>query len=83
MNKDYFLTPEEFETIYGKVPRLTVEVIIKSEKGVLLSLRSIEPFKGDWHIPGGTVFYGESLADAVRRVTKRELGVTVRGEPEF
>ncbi|HVV25867.1 MAG TPA: NUDIX domain-containing protein [Candidatus Saccharimonadales bacterium] len=82
-DKDYPLTPEEFKSIYSKVPRLTVEVVIKSDKGVLLSLRDIEPCKGLWHLPGGTVFFGEKLTDAVRRVAKRELGVTVVGEPEL
>lgn len=78
-DKDYPFTLEEFHEIYGKVPRLTVEVVLKSDKGVLLSLRDIEPHKGAWHLPGGTVFFGEKLTDAVRRVAKRELGVDVTG----
>ena len=82
-NQDYPLTPEEFHDIYSRVPRLTVEVIIRSDKGVMLSLRDIEPYKGFWHLPGGTVLFGESLKDAVRRVAARELGVRVRGEPKF
>lgn len=77
MSKDYPLTLEEFHEIYSKVPRLCVEVVIKSDKGVLLSLRDIEPCKGLWHLPGGTVFFGEKLTDAVRRIAKRELGVDV------
>lgn len=78
-DKDYPFSLEEFRAIYKKVPRLTVEVVIKSDKGVLLSLRDIEPWKGLWHLPGGTVFFGEQLTDAVKRVAKRELGVTVIG----
>lgn len=81
--KDYPLTPEEFRDIYSKVPRLTVEVIVKSEQGILLSLRDIEPYKGFWHIPGGTVFFDELLTDAVRRVARREMNLTVKGQPEF
>ena len=75
--QDYPLSPEEFDAIYSKVPRLTVEIIIKSGKGVLLTLRNIEPCKGQWHLPGGTVFFGEKLTDAVARVAKRELGIIV------
>jgi ADP-ribose pyrophosphatase YjhB (NUDIX family) len=78
-DKDYPFTLEEFHEIYGKVPRLTVEVVLKSNRGVLLSLRDIEPCKGLWHLPGGTVFFGEKLTDAVQRVAKRELGVDVTG----
>lgn len=74
---EYPLTSEEFRTIYSKVPRLTVEIIVKSEKGILLTLRDIEPYKDMWHLPGGTVYFNERLADAVRRVAKKELGITV------
>jgi ADP-ribose pyrophosphatase YjhB (NUDIX family) len=76
-NKDYPFSLEEFQVIYSKVPRLCVEVVLRSDKGVLLSLRNIEPCKGLWHLPGGTVFFGESLDGAVKRVAKRELDVTV------
>ncbi len=76
-NDEYPMTLEEFHDVYSKVPRLTVEVVLKSDKGVLLSLRDIEPCKGLWHLPGGTVFIGEKLTDAVSRVARRELGVKV------
>ncbi|MBI3494941.1 NUDIX domain-containing protein [Candidatus Saccharibacteria bacterium] len=74
---EYPLTSEEFRTIYSKVPRLTVEIIVKSEKGILLTLRDIEPYKGMWHLPGGTVHFDERLPDAVVRVAKKELGINV------
>ena len=28
-------------------------LLSKSEDGILLYLRSIEPYEGKWHIPGG------------------------------
>ena len=71
------LTREEFRYIFGKVPRLTVEVVIRSSDGVLLTLRRIEPCKGLWHLPGGTVHFGEKLTEAVRRIAKREVGLEV------
>jgi myo-inositol-1(or 4)-monophosphatase len=41
------LTQQEFDSIYSKVPRLTVEVIVKdSKRGVFLTKRAIEPCKG-------------------------------------
>ena len=43
------------------------------DRGVLLSLRDIPPNEGAWHIPGGTVLFGERLTDAVTRVALREL----------
>jgi ADP-ribose pyrophosphatase YjhB (NUDIX family) len=82
-DQDYPMSLEEFNEVYSKVPRLTVEVVIKSARGVLLSLRDIEPCKGLWHLPGGTVYFGEKVTDAVRRVAKRELGVEVTGQPKL
>ena len=71
------LTRDEFRDIYSKVPRLTVEVVVRSPAGVLLTLRDIEPCRGLWHLPGGTVRFGEKLVDAVRRVAAREVGIDV------
>jgi len=71
------LAQEEFRYIFSKVPRLTVEVVIRSSDGVLLTLRRIEPCEGLWHLPGGTVHFGEKLTEAVQRIAKREVGLAV------
>jgi hypothetical protein len=47
------LSEKKFWDIYKKVPRLTVEIILKSEKGIYLTERQIEPCKGLWHFPEG------------------------------
>ena len=78
-NKRPFST-EEFKKIYSKTPRLCVDLIINTPKGIVLSLRSIEPYKGEWHFPGGTVFYKEKIVDAIDRVALEEVGITVRVE---
>lgn len=76
MANKYPLTKEEFDAIYSKVPRLTVEVIVKNRDGAIyLTKRAIEPCKGQWHLPGGTVYMGESLIDAIKRVAKKELDI--------
>ncbi|MGO9898432.1 MAG: NUDIX hydrolase [Solirubrobacteraceae bacterium] len=72
------LPKAEFDWIFARVPRLTVEVVIAEPgRGVLLSLRGIDPCKGMWHLPGGTVRFGEPAVDAVKRVAHAELGLTV------
>jgi hypothetical protein len=55
------LPQAEYEAVYARVPRLTVEVVIASEAGVLLTRREAGPCQGLWHIPGGTVRFGEVL----------------------
>ena len=73
------LPQEEFDTIFSRVPRLTVEVVIATDAdGVLLALRDFGPCRGLWHLPGGTVRFGEPLVAAVARVAADELGVAVR-----
>ena len=69
------LSPSEFEAIYHKVPRLTVEIILQNDGAVFLTKRAIEPCQGQWHLPGGTVRFGETLVAAVERVAQRELGI--------
>ena len=72
------LPQDEFDRIFSRVPRLTVEVVIAStERGVLLALRDFGPCKGLWHLPGGTVRFGEPVTEAVKRVALDELGLTV------
>ena len=72
------LPPAEYERIYARVPRLTVEVVVVAAAGgVLLARRREEPCAGLWHIPGGTVRFGEPLTEAVHRVVAEELDLEV------
>ena len=72
----------EFDSIFSRVPRLTVELVITSpERGVLLQLRDSEPCKGTWSLPGGTVRFGEPAVEAVQRVARDELGLAVSVGP--
>ena len=75
------LTEQEFREIYAKVPRLTVEVVVQSPLGILLMKRTEGPCSGLWHIPGGTVRFGEPLVAAVERVASTELGLAVDAGP--
>jgi ADP-ribose pyrophosphatase YjhB (NUDIX family) len=70
---------DDFTYIYSRVPRLTVEVVIRDPGGVFLTKRDSGPCAGRWHIPGGTVRFAEPLEDAVARVALAETGVTVAG----
>lgn len=79
MSDRHPLTQEEFNNIYSKVPRLTVEIIVKNPRNeIYLTKRAIEPCKGQWHLPGGTVRFGEPLVSAVQRIAARELGIVIK-----
>ncbi len=75
------LAEGEFHEIFSKVPRLTVELVVQGPAGIILTKRQSGPCVGLWHIPGGTVRFGEPLADAVRRVASMEVGLVVEAGP--
>lgn len=70
-------SPDEFKEIYSKAKRICVDLVIKNSDGVLLTLRDIEPYKGKWHLPGGTIYFDEDTHSAAKRLAKEELGVDV------
>jgi ADP-ribose pyrophosphatase YjhB (NUDIX family) len=73
-----WLPKDEYDAVYSRVPRLCVEVVVVApERGVVLKLREIPPNVGAWHIPGGTVLFGEPLVEAVKRVARDELNLEV------
>jgi len=73
-----YLNKEEFLSIFFKVPRLCVDLVIQSDEGILLSQRSIEPFIGEWHLPGGTVYKDETIEQAAYRIAEKETGLKIK-----
>ncbi|MDD2647017.1 MAG: NUDIX domain-containing protein [Patescibacteria group bacterium] len=76
MGKPFSL--KEFKQIYSKVPRLTIELVVKTKKGIVLTLRDLPHWYNQWHIPGGTVLYNETIRRAATRISKEEIGVSVK-----
>lgn len=72
-----YLSDEEFYFVYSKVPRLTLDVLIEGEQGIVLTCRSIQPYLGEWHIPGGTMYKDETVYDAAVRIAKKETGLDI------
>ncbi|OGE38203.1 hypothetical protein A3F00_03795 [Candidatus Daviesbacteria bacterium RIFCSPHIGHO2_12_FULL_37_11] len=68
---------EVYKEIYSKVPRLCAELLIKNKEGILLVKRNIPPGEGLWYLPGGTIYFDESIEEVLKRVAKEELGVKV------
>src|SRR6476659_1662258 len=58
---------------------LTVDCVVfgfdESELKVLLIERALEPFKGQWALPGGFVQMDETIDDAARRELAEEAGL--------
>lgn len=63
---------------YPPVPRVGVGAITLHEGRVLLVKRGVEPSRGLWAIPGGTLELGETLKDCAAREILEETGITIK-----
>ena len=63
------------------MPIATVAAIIKNDEGkILLTRRNVEPFKGQWCLPGGHIDDNENALDAAIREAKEETGLDFEAE---
>ena len=54
-----------------------VACVVDDQKRVLLTRRCIDPFCGQWVMPGGKVDHGEPLLEALHREVREEVGIEV------
>jgi len=54
-----------------------VAVIVDSDGQVLLTKRNVNPFKGEWVMPGGKIDLGEPIIAALQREVMEEVGLQV------
>lgn len=63
---------------YPVEPRVGVGAITIKDGKVLLVKRGVEPSRGLWAIPGGTLKLGETLQECAAREILEETGVTIK-----
>tara|TARA_B100001996_G_C18241363_1_gene431609 strand:- start:46 stop:474 length:429 start_codon:yes stop_codon:yes gene_type:complete len=49
-------------------------LIFREDNAILLTKRTINPFKGYWHLPGTIIRRNETRKNAIKRAAKEELG---------
>ncbi len=74
-----FLSDATYATVLQSVPIATVDFVLvrhtASGREFLLGKRTEVPYRGEWFVPGGRIFKGEKMEQAVYRQVHRELGV--------
>lgn len=57
------------------MPLFCLEEVVKNRSKFILVKRKESPVKDEWWFPGGRLFFGEKLDQAVKRILKGELGI--------
>ena len=78
-----YIRGDLFKTIIDHTPLVSVDLIVKKKDKVLLGKRVNKPAKGFWFTLGGRVLKNESIENAIKRIEKLELGVSIESDPKF
>jgi 8-oxo-dGTP diphosphatase len=69
---------------YPESPVVGVGAVVIKDRNVLLVKRGVDPNKGLWAIPGGSLKLGETLQEGAEREIMEETGITIRAkEPVY
>ena len=69
---------------YPDRPVVGVGAVVMKDGKVLLVKRGVDPNKGVWAIPGGSLKLGETLQEGAEREIMEETGVTIKaGAPVY
>jgi colanic acid biosynthesis protein WcaH len=66
----------EFLEVVERTPLVSIDLIVRRKDGcVLLGMRTNEPARGCWFVPGGRMHKNETIEAAFRRICADELGL--------
>lgn len=64
--------------VVRNAPLVSIDLVVRDPAGrLLVGLRSNEPAKGTWFVPGGRIRKGETQELALSRISQYELGATL------
>jgi colanic acid biosynthesis protein WcaH len=73
------LPHDRWLAVVRDAPLVSIDLIVCDQQSrTLLGLRTNEPARGTWFVPGGVIRKGERLADAFERISTAELGACLR-----
>ena len=71
------LDSSDFKNILMNTPLVSIDILIVSNKKLLMGKRSNKPLQGSWFTPGGRIFKNENFQDAFARIAYTELGLNL------
>jgi colanic acid biosynthesis protein WcaH len=78
MTKPKHLNRKDFLKVVEKTPLVSIDLIVHDPDGkILLGFRKNRPAQNTWFVPGGKIMKDERMADAIRRISKAELGIEI------
>jgi len=77
------LNDTTFKTIIDYAPLISIDILLKNDDKVLLGKRINKPAQGYFFSTGGRVHKNETITNAMARIAKNELNITVTLTPKF
>jgi len=75
MSSPPFLNDDDFARIVRHAPLISIDLVLKDpEQNVLVGLRTNEPAKGCYFVPGGIIRKNETIENAFERILQAETG---------
>jgi ADP-ribose pyrophosphatase YjhB (NUDIX family) len=68
---------EIFRQIEKYMPFPSVDIVILKDQKIILTKRTIAPYRGYWNLPGSVILKNEKIVDTVKRSSNEELGIEV------
>jgi colanic acid biosynthesis protein WcaH len=85
MNPPALLPSDIFFNIVRYAPLISIDIVVEDHAGrIFLGLRTNEPAKGTYFVPGGIIRKGEKINEAFVRILQTEMGLVASiGEARF
>ncbi len=77
------LPDKTFKTVIDSTPLISIDILLKKDNKVLLGKRLNKPAQGYFFSTGGRVYKNETITNAMARIAKNELNITVTLTPRF
>lgn len=71
------LSISKFANLIETAPLISIDLIVQNKNKILLGKRNNEPAKGYWFVPGGRILKNETINQAIKRISLKEINVEV------